>query len=63
NGTAALRVASVSLSFALLPFPYSFRDSVHCHHGGEHGNMQADVELATFWLVGNRKLTQICLIL
>jgi hypothetical protein len=22
-----------------------FRDSVHCHHGGKHGGMQADMVL------------------
>lgn len=22
-----------------------FRDSVHCHHGGEHGSIRADVVL------------------
>ena len=38
---------------------YSFRGSLHYHHGGEHDNTQADVvlELRVLHLAGNRKST------
>jgi hypothetical protein len=26
-----------------LGLAYSFRGLVHCHHGGEHGSLQADM--------------------
>ena len=28
-----------------LGLAYGFRGSVHCHHGGKHGSMQADMVL------------------
>ena len=38
--TAALIKENISLGLT-----YSFRGSVHYHHGGKHGGMQADVVL------------------
>ena len=37
---AALIKAKISLGLA-----YSFRGSVHYHHGGKHGHMEADMVL------------------
>ena len=39
-GAATLLKESISLGLA-----YSFRDSVHYHHGEKHGTMQADTVL------------------
>jgi hypothetical protein len=37
---ATLIKENISLGLA-----YSFRGSVHCHHDGKHGSMQADMVL------------------
>ena len=43
-----------------LGLAYSFRGLVHCHHGGKHGSMQADLvleDLRVLYLdpIGNRR--------
>ena len=50
-------IATLTKENSLLVLAYSFRGSVHYHHDGKHGSMQADMvlEVSISWSEGSQE--------